>query len=109
MAFISSKGKMAELTNSKILKTAIQTLEKEGWNGFSMRGLAKKLDVDPMAVYHYYPSKENLIHASIEKCLKDLFGNLWRIWVSTQVVWNLSERLLQGRYPVQKPKKGMGL
>jgi AcrR family transcriptional regulator len=65
---------MADLANTKILKIAIQTLEKDGWNGFSMRGLAKKLDVDPMAVYHYYPSKENLIHASIEKVFE---GFVW--------------------------------
>ncbi|MCZ8343607.1 MAG: TetR/AcrR family transcriptional regulator [Leptospira sp.] len=58
---------MANLTINNILRVSIQILEKQGWEGFSMRGLAKKLYVDPMAVYHYYPSKENLIQACIQK------------------------------------------
>jgi AcrR family transcriptional regulator len=41
----------------KIIQTALKICEKDGYESFSMRKLAKKLGVDPMAVYHYFEIK----------------------------------------------------
>lgn len=58
-------------TEEKILTQSIQLIEKYGIQKFSMRGLAKALQLDPMAVYHYYASKEELIFSCIQKIFND--------------------------------------
>ena len=50
------------LDSASILQAALVLLEEKG-EAFSMRALAHKLGVDAMAVYHYYPGKEELLLA----------------------------------------------
>ncbi|TGK92401.1 TetR/AcrR family transcriptional regulator [Leptospira brenneri] len=50
----------------KIVQTALKICEKDGYDSFSMRKLATKLNLDPMAVYHYFASKEELTKAIVE-------------------------------------------
>ncbi len=49
------------LSRARILKKALVLLERQGLGGFSMRGLARDLGVDPMALYHYFPDRESLL------------------------------------------------
>lgn len=49
------------LTREDILRTALALLEEEGLAGASMRALARRLGADPMALYHYFPSKDALL------------------------------------------------
>jgi AcrR family transcriptional regulator len=39
-------------------------LEAKGLAAFSMRALARRLGVDPMALYHYFPDKHALLRAA---------------------------------------------
>lgn len=51
----------------KIIQTALKICEKEGYESFSMRKLAAKLNLDPMAVYHYFRNKEELTKSMVEQ------------------------------------------
>ena len=48
----------------RLLKTALQLLEEGGADGVTMRALAERLGVNPMAAYHYFDSKEALLRAA---------------------------------------------
>lgn len=50
------------LDSASILQAALILLEEKG-EAFSMRALAQTLGVDAMALYHYYPGKEELMLA----------------------------------------------
>lgn len=50
------------LDSASILHAALALLEEQG-EAFSMRALAQRLDVDAMAVYHYYAGKDELLLA----------------------------------------------
>lgn len=58
-------------TKEKILKTSILLIEKQGLDQFSLRKLAEKIKMDPMAVYHYFTSKEELIVTCLEFIFQD--------------------------------------
>ncbi|MCW7470767.1 TetR/AcrR family transcriptional regulator [Leptospira kanakyensis] len=49
----------------KIIQTALKICEKDGYESFSMRKLATKLELDPMAIYHYFDNKEELTKAMV--------------------------------------------
>ncbi|EOQ94747.1 transcriptional regulator, TetR family [Leptospira wolbachii serovar Codice str. CDC] len=51
----------------KIIQAALKICEKEGYESFSMRKLATKLELDPMAIYHYFDNKEELTKAMVEQ------------------------------------------
>ncbi|TGM45262.1 TetR/AcrR family transcriptional regulator [Leptospira vanthielii] len=51
----------------KIIQAALKICEKEGYESFSMRKLATKLGLDPMAIYHYFDNKEELTKAMVEQ------------------------------------------
>lgn len=51
---------MPVLDQHRILAAADQLLTDGGWPAFSMRRLAQRLGVDPMAVYRHVASKEHL-------------------------------------------------
>lgn len=49
------------LTQAQVIKAALETFTQR--TAFSMRGIARTLQVDPMALYHYYANKEELLAA----------------------------------------------
>ncbi|USD68044.1 TetR/AcrR family transcriptional regulator [Vibrio sp. SCSIO 43136] len=48
---------------------AIQIFTQHGFNGLGMRGIAEALGISKSALYHYFPSKEELFKASTEAYL----------------------------------------
>ncbi len=66
----------SSLNKNLILKQALKIIDKEGVKNLSMRALAKNLKVDPMAVYHYTPSKEILIQEIVAFVFSNLDSNL---------------------------------
>jgi AcrR family transcriptional regulator len=60
------KGPVEPLTREAILEKALELADREGLKALSMRRLGAELDVDPMALYHYLPSKEALYDALVE-------------------------------------------
>jgi AcrR family transcriptional regulator len=59
-----------------IHQTAIDCIESGGLEQLSMRSLAKTLNVDPMAIYHHIPNKQDLIHGVFDTILSELFKDI---------------------------------
>ncbi|HYE94473.1 MAG TPA: TetR/AcrR family transcriptional regulator, partial [Terriglobales bacterium] len=51
------------LSRQRIVDAALQLVEREGVEALSMRGLGAELGVDPMAVYHYFRGKDEVVSA----------------------------------------------
>jgi AcrR family transcriptional regulator len=60
------------LTSERILAVAAELIETAGLKSFSMRKLAEKLGVDPMAVYHYFPNKASLLDSVLDQMLASM-------------------------------------
>ncbi|MEL7235986.1 MAG: helix-turn-helix domain-containing protein, partial [Chloroflexota bacterium] len=65
-----------DLSTDLFLTTALQLAEEAGGiQQVSLRKLGKALNVDPTAVYRYFPNKEALVTAMVERimhtCLPD--------------------------------------
>lgn len=54
------------LTRRRIVEEALRLMDDEGEEKLSMRRLAARLGVDPMAVYRHVPDKAGLIHEVVE-------------------------------------------
>ena len=54
------------LSRAYIVATALDLVDRVGLEGLSMRRLGAELGSDPMAVYHYFPSKASLFDGIVE-------------------------------------------
>lgn len=61
-----------KLSEQDILEGAAHLIRVRGVDALSMRGLARKLGVSPMAIYYYVPSKEVLLNRVAESLLSSL-------------------------------------
>ena len=57
---------------SHIIETARRLLEEEGYEGMTMRGLAKQAGVAQGTLYNLYSSKDELVLAAINYVLEEL-------------------------------------
>lgn len=48
------------------MQAALDLIDRQGVDGFSMRKLGAELQVDPMAIYHYLPNKGALFDGVVE-------------------------------------------
>jgi AcrR family transcriptional regulator len=55
-----------------VLTTALALLEEGGLEAVTMRALARRLAVDPMAPYHYFPDKDAILHAAAARVYSEL-------------------------------------
>jgi AcrR family transcriptional regulator len=55
-----------------VLETTLDIAEGRGLDGVSMRTVAERLGVTPMALYHHVPNKEALLDALVERLLAEL-------------------------------------
>ncbi len=60
------------LGHEAILRAADRVLRRERLPGFSMRKLADELGATPMAVYRYFPSKDALLDALVDRAMDGL-------------------------------------
>ena len=54
------------------MQRAIVVLDEQGPGGLTMRALAEQLEVGPMALYTYFPSKDALLDAARDQILRGL-------------------------------------
>lgn len=52
---------MAELTKERIAEAALAAADEHGARGFTMRAVAERLEVTPMALYHHVADKAALV------------------------------------------------
>ncbi|MDH3227638.1 MAG: TetR/AcrR family transcriptional regulator [Thermoleophilia bacterium] len=62
----SRRGRPARLSREQIIQTALGLADAEGLEAFSMRRLARELDVSPMALYGYFEAKNDLVRAMLD-------------------------------------------
>mgnify|MGYP002713242114 CR=1 FL=1 len=60
-----TKGK-EPLSQQRILRAAVKYADKQGIESLNMRQLAGLLDAGAMSLYHYFPSKDQLLDAMVE-------------------------------------------
>lgn len=58
-------------TKPHLLETAITLFSKKGYNGVSMRDIAKEVGISPPALYNHFDSKEALYRAAISTTFED--------------------------------------
>ncbi len=67
-------GPRADRKRAEILRRAAEVFRRKGFHGAGMREIAKGLGLAPGAVYYYFESKEDLLHAcqrlSLERLMK---------------------------------------
>ena len=83
-----TSNRPASLSRERIVKTAYQLAKKDPLNALSMRKLATKLKVTPMAIYKYFSDKDALTAAVIDMQMEEsnlipyeLDASDWRAWI----------------------------
>jgi AcrR family transcriptional regulator len=70
------------LSREQVVASALELLDAEGLQGFSMRKLAARLDVDPMTIYWHIKGRERILDAVAAAVLADVRvggqGPWWR-------------------------------
>ncbi|CAN0479021.1 unnamed protein product [Scytosiphon promiscuus] len=64
--------KVPKLSRSVIARAAIALNDAEGLEAASMRKLATSMNVDPMAIYHYLPSRSALLDEAAQTVLLEI-------------------------------------
>ncbi len=60
------------LSRDRIELAALELIEREGLQGFSIRKLAAALGCEPMSIYHYFPSKGHLMDGLIDHVVAEM-------------------------------------
>src|SRR5437868_6349311 len=98
---MSTSGPTREpLNRQRVLAAAMAFADAAGPDALSMRGLAERLGVVPMALYKHVANKEELIDGMIDLVIGEIAAPLtgldWRTAVRTRI---LSARDAQLRHP----------
>jgi TetR/AcrR family tetracycline transcriptional repressor len=60
------------LSRERVVAAALQIVDRDGLDGLTMRALGRELGVDPMAVYHWVPSKDDLLDLIVEAVFREM-------------------------------------
>lgn len=63
------------VVRGEILEVTLTLLKEGGIRAVTMRAIARRLDVDPMALYHYFSGKDTLLKAVAEKWMSRIEVN----------------------------------
>jgi AcrR family transcriptional regulator len=92
------------LTRDRILVGAIELVDEIGIEAFTIRRLAAALDVKPMTIYHYVPSKEQIIDGMVDIVFSEIElpagGVDWQTAIGDRC---RSAREVLGRHPWAPP------
>jgi AcrR family transcriptional regulator len=69
---------VANLSHDEICTAALRLIDREGLDAFSTRKLGRALGCEAMAIYWYYPSKDALLDAVVDKLTENLTQTLGR-------------------------------
>ena len=65
------QGGTAGLSRERVAETALALIDSEGLDALSMRRLASELGAGTMTLYHYFPSKRELLDAVVDVAFAD--------------------------------------
>ncbi len=60
------------LSRERVVAAALQIVDRDGLDCLTMRALGRELGVDPMAVYHWVPSKDDLLGLIVEAVYREI-------------------------------------
>jgi AcrR family transcriptional regulator len=63
------------LDRERIVRAAVDFIDREGLPGLSMRRLGALLGVEAMSLYRYVPGRENLLDAVVETILEEMLDD----------------------------------
>lgn len=87
------KNSESGLSRERILAAALQIVDADGVEALSMRKLAARLGVDPMAIYHHLPNKQ----AVISGLVRQVFGE-FRVPAAAHLTWQEQVRVYAHAY-----------
>ncbi|MDA8106128.1 MAG: TetR/AcrR family transcriptional regulator [Nitrospiraceae bacterium] len=76
MGIIEKRAKHKEEFRREILDSAREVFINDGYDGFSMRKLAEKIDYSPTTIYLYFKNKDDLLFAICEEFFANFFAEL---------------------------------
>ena len=76
MGVIEKRAKHKEEFRREILDSAREIFINDGYDGFSMRKLAEKIDYSPTTIYLYFKNKDDLLFAICEDFFANFFAEL---------------------------------
>lgn len=68
----SRRGRRAGLTRSRVIEAAVELIDREGLEDFSLRRLAACLGVEPMSLYNHVRSKDDLFDGVVEAVMAEM-------------------------------------
>lgn len=69
---MKKKAEPAGLSRESICTAALALIEKDGLSAFSTRKLGRILGCEAMAIYYYYPSKDALLDAVVDRLMESI-------------------------------------
>jgi AcrR family transcriptional regulator len=57
-----------------VLRAALEEIMAIGYHGATVRGIAARCGLSVSGVYHYYPSKQQLLYTILDRTMTDLLG-----------------------------------
>lgn len=78
---------MGEPTQSRIFQAARVLFEEEGPEGLSMRRIAQKVGITPMAIYRHYPDKDSLLNALMRDGFAAWEARVDKIQIAEPLLW----------------------
>lgn len=89
------------LSRDRVLHTAIELADESGIDGFTMRRLAERLDVEVMSLYYHLPNKDAIFDGVVELVFTEIEARVGGFDVpETDAGWksSLRERILGARH-----------
>lgn len=92
-------------TKAKILTVARKAFEKRGPEGLSMRAIAEKVGITPMAIYRHYASKQDLIDALVLDALGEWSDIVAAVPPAEPLAWLRAIGRAHLDFALQKPRR----
>ena len=109
MPKVKKKKKGKRLTREAVATAALELVDQEGLHSLSMRRVAARLDVDPMALYRTVPDRNGMI-GDVARLLLDEIDTTEQAgesWHQTMRRVATSERVMALRHPQAYPLVAM--
>jgi len=68
----TGRRRAAGLTTERVIDGAVALADRNGTDALTIRKLADVLDVKPMTIYHYVPSKEAIIDGMVDQVFAEI-------------------------------------
>jgi AcrR family transcriptional regulator len=92
-------------TAAKILAAAKAAFQRRGLEGLSMREIARRVGVTPMAIYRHYGSKQLLVDALVLDALDEWSARVAAIPPAAPLVWFRNIIAEQLEFALRKPRR----